>query len=223
MPSTGRAGTIGGVNADSLMHKSFFAANNRLPKKVIREDLHVFPSRDFTNLNGATLTAGLGEIKITGHASNRYSNLGWNFGASYGKALIITGLNRQASWAMATAMWDTAPTDGPCTGRDGYYLFYSTQTGRFELHKNGTTLEDIADTPGVALYPNGTNMMMALYYCKADAVLEGYVRFGAENWLRLFARTESSFNTMSAAGWFFDAQSNLYKMFAGMPLGIYAE
>ncbi len=215
----------GGCNkANAYLQKHFFAANGMLPANIIREDLLTWPTADFSNANGGTFATSMSRLRYT--PSSSPATYGWDMGAQKGKALFIMGMTRPMSSAQGIYLSTTTPTTGPS---DGYMFLLSPADAKAEIYRGPVgsfgLFDRVSETKAIASnsYAN-SSFDLALYVDCSIARITAFLRVGSEVWWPVIDFTDPDpwrVTTVRYAGVYFAATTN--HMWAGCPLGIYAE
>jgi len=230
MPSTGRAGTIGGVSADALFHKSFFSKLGLMPKKKIMEVIHDgLPSPDFQNLNGGSIAQVGNRIKMTNAGTP--ANFGWDMGTAYTKVLIIAQLVRQLGGAQTEVGIFTSQTlPAGSEVPDGWVGTYTPFFGAIGLNRHASSA--YAETVQVESQSligtangvqGGPNVAVAMFVDTVAPKQTMFLRSAAEQWTPIAADASngSGVADLRYVGFRPNITGGKYAWFG--QLGVYAE
>jgi hypothetical protein len=151
---------------------------------------------------------------------------GWDMGAQKNRALFILGMARPKSTYQSIYLANTLPTTGPS---DGYMFVANSGTSKMELYKGpvGSFAVDDALTE-TAVYPDidstKPSFGLAIYADGTTGRVVTFLRIGPEVWwpvMDLVDSDPSRVTTFRYVGVGFSTPSSI--MWAGCPLGIYAE
>lgn len=222
---TGRAGSIGGINADQLLKKSYFAAHGLLPANKFYESLHELPTLDFSFPNSGTITQSRSRVEHAVVSSP--SNFGWNLDAAYTKVLFILGMSRVRPHRLAPCLYSATPSNNGATNADKIGVVHSAVDGKsfiFKVVSGGfTELANNSEIYGQA-QPYEPNTAFALYYDQVAAEAKCFYKYGDESWFPIYevAAGASRPASISAVGLDVDGLNGA-KQYVGCPLGVYVE
>ncbi len=221
------SGTIVDMN-EVLLQKSFFSTNSLLPSTTIKEELYTWPVADISNLHGGTLTRTMSRCRFT--PSLNEANIAWNAGAEYNKMLFVVGMVRPAYFNMGIWISKPDPT-GLNLPPAGYaYLINSSSSGA-QIYQRAvgaggfTMITDEQKLTGAGEF-SGPTFGMALYVDASTSRVVAFVRAGRETWWPIFDLTDSTANRINKckyAGVFWSSTDSAKVMWAGCPMGIYAQ
>ena len=228
---TGRAGTIYGQSIEDLLGKSFFAKHGLLPRGYRKEGLHTFPSPDFQNLGAGSWAEDKAEGVYTASSSSR-GNVGWNFGADKGKALLIVANVHAVLNRAVLFINDGQPNTNEAAGANALGFRADVTDGNYKIGSiasangwnNGTSWSTLAtaDTPNYTpLVTFGQGM--AVYVDTAGAgVLKAFLRLSMYQWTEI-ATIASNHLAVVRCATLLAAPSVASKQYFVGPVGIYAE
>jgi hypothetical protein len=221
---TGRAGVIGSAARDWSLGKKFFKANGILPAVPVREDLHIFPAPDFTNLNGGSMSRSEG---VADYTVGNPGNFGWDMGSLKSEVLIIAS-QRTRQTSMGLFLSSALPSAGDPPNGSYIFIFGQSGSGGVEIYKraSGSYTSLGGNTKYVQDFSNSQGVPgVAFYYKDSSDVLKVFIRFGNEDWGKAFEITDSSFTTMRYAGIFATngggGVGDHFRSYC--PIGIYAD
>jgi hypothetical protein len=186
---------------------AFFRKQGLLPDEIFLEGLYDFPTPDFQNLAGGTLTPSMASLKFVGAAVGA-SNFGWDLLASKSKILMIFHSQRSRAGDTGIFFTDTLPAAAEIP--DGSYIV-DTAIGLYVLLKRAAG--SFVELSRNSVIDNGTPTLdsgFAFYYDSVTNRLIAFIRTSPECWFPVIDTTDASFATMRYVGIRFNGSTTWY-------------
>jgi hypothetical protein len=170
-----------------------------MPATTFHEDLYLYPARDFSNLNGGSLTVNRSRAK---YASAAIANWGWDIGSAKTKILFITYMNvANGASDLSIFVADTTPTASEVA--NGTYMLNISGTTTAIFKRASGSFTSLGSDTHSGIQANSSSSMevgVALYYDDSTGTLIAFLRKSGQ-WMPIVDITDSSFTTMRYVGY----------------------
>jgi hypothetical protein len=175
----------GGSSITDVFYKDFFTQAAMLPTTVYKEEMYVFPARDFEdNLGpGGAVTHQLlqsrDRLQSVGNTDYRF---GWDVGAPHNKMLFVLGGLRQRGFSVGIAI-------APATSMVGGITFFDEPFGGAGIVFAGPGGSDSSTDYQESSDTRNRECSYAIYYSKADQIVRGFMKFEGGQWFPMGSYT----------------------------------
>ncbi len=184
---------------ETTLWKSYFTTHSLMPATTYKEELYAYPARDFSNLNGGSLTVNRNRAKFISSGAN-IANWGWDVGGLKTKMLWFTRAQVAVGSDFSIFIADTTPSASEVA--NGTYMWnITTSTSTMYKRAAGSFTSLGADTTaGIPLGAGGMEIGVGIYYDDTSGTLIGFLQKGHSAPVPVIDITDSTFTTMRYAG-----------------------